>query len=63
MSNNQQLSPHTKKLINSIKSRVSNSKGGGSNPQKAVDPKNKNANQTGSTNNTDQILFDIVSQL
>ena len=54
------LSPHTRKLVNSIKARISGlAKGGGG--AKAPAPA-KGQQQIGQNNN-DQILFDVVSQL
>ena len=57
-----QLTPHTRKIINSIKARVSNAKGGGG---KAPDPKKGAQQQQGDSKGgyNDSFLFDIVSQL
>jgi hypothetical protein len=55
------LSPHTRKLVNSIKARISGLAKGGANV-KAPAQAQKGQQQIGQNNN-DQILFDVVSQL
>lgn len=57
-----QLSPHTRKLINSIKARVSAGKGGAAVAQKQAVGKGKEIVNTGESGN-DVFLFDIVSQI
>jgi hypothetical protein len=55
------LSPHTRKLVNSIKARVStSSKGGG---KTTAAPTNTKGGQNTGQNNNDQILFDVVNRL
>ena len=55
-----QLPPHSRKLVNSIKARVGGGKGGGK-----TDPKKggKEAVQEKSGGYNDSFLFDIFSQL
>jgi hypothetical protein len=58
-----ELSPHTRKLINSIKSRVASGKTAPA-AQKAPDKNAKQPAAQGNANNsTDLFLFDIFSQL
>jgi len=57
------LSPHTRKLVNSIKARISGlAKGGGGGGAATKKDAGKGGQQV-VQNNNDQILFDVVSQL
>lgn len=57
-----QLSPHTRKLINSIKSRVTAGKGGNPVASKQAAGKGKEIVNSGESGN-DVFLFEIVSQI